>query len=92
MTTTIGRAIDKCLRNFSIDKAVRQWEAVHIWEDVVGPKIASHTKTEKISFGKLFVAVDSPAWRNEISFQKENILKKLNKRLKSVKIKEIVLR
>jgi predicted nucleic acid-binding Zn ribbon protein len=92
MTIPIGKAIDKMLRKIKIETTVRQWEVVSLWGDIVGETIAKHTRAEKISFGKLYVSVDSPAWRNELMFQKKDLLKKVNCCLKRAKIKEIVLR
>jgi len=92
MAIPIGKAIDKMLRKIKIETTVRQWEVVSLWSDIVGETIAKHTRAEKISFGKLYVSVDSSAWRNELMFQKEGLLKKINSRLNRAKIKEIVLR
>ena len=71
---------------------IRQWEAVSQWENIVGETIANHTRAEKVLYGKLFISVDSPTWRNELMFQKNELLGKINSKLKDVKIKEIVLR
>lgn len=75
-----------------ITTPVRQWEAVTLWETVVGETIAKHTRADRIQYGKLYISVDSPAWRNELMFHKQELLEKLNSKLKDVKIKEIVLR
>ncbi|MGC9363004.1 MAG: DUF721 domain-containing protein [Fidelibacterota bacterium] len=92
MAIPIGKAIDKMLAKLQIDKSVRLWQAVSLWEEVVGETIANHTRAEKVQFGKLYVSVDSPTWRNELIFQKKELLDKINSKLQGVKIKEIVLR
>ncbi len=89
---SVGEVIDKLLNIYDIATPVRQHEALFIWEEVVGEVVARHTQPEKISYGKLYIKVDSPSWRNELNFQKKEILQNLNARLKNVKIKEIVLR
>ena len=48
------------------------------WAELVGPEIAAHTRTIKVDEGRLFVAVDEPAWRQELMYQKEAILERLN--------------
>lgn len=92
MAIPISKAIEKMLKKMNIETTVRQWEVVSWWDDIVGETIAKHTRADKISFGKLYVSVDSPVWRNELMFQKNDLLKKVNSRLKRTKIKEIVLR
>ncbi|RKY57089.1 MAG: DUF721 domain-containing protein [Candidatus Neomarinimicrobiota bacterium] len=92
MAKTLGQAIDKMLRKFDIEKPVRQGEALFIWDEVVGKTISNHTTPEKVSFGKLYIKVDSPVWRSELLFRKDEILGKINKNLNNANIKEIVLR
>ncbi len=92
MTTSLQRAITKLLKTYRIEKPVQQHQALFEWNNIVGDEIARHTHPEKISYGKLVVKVDSPAWRNELVFSKGEILSKINKKLKKAKIKEIVLR
>ena len=92
MAVLIGRAVQKLLQKFAIEKPVRQHEVFFQWEEIVGEAIARHTKPEEIKFDKLYIRVDSPVWRNELVFQKGQILDKINQRLKNAQIKEIVLR
>lgn len=92
MTIQIGKAIDKMLEKLNIATPVRQWEAVALWDEIVGDTIAHHTRAEKVQYGKLYVSVDSPTWRNELIFHKSELLEKINSKLRGVKIKEIVLR
>ena len=92
MAKTLGQAIDKMLMKFDIEKPIRQWESLLIWDEVVGKTISNHTTPEKVSYGKLYIKVDSPVWRNELLFRKDEILDKINKKLNKVKIREIILR
>jgi len=92
MAIPISKAIEKMLKKMKIETTVRQWEVVSMWDDIVGETIAKHTRADKISFGKLYVSVDSSVWRNELMFQRNDLLKKVNSRLNKTKIKEIVLR
>ncbi|MFH1214811.1 MAG: DUF721 domain-containing protein [Candidatus Neomarinimicrobiota bacterium] len=89
---SLGSAITKMLKFYKIEKPVRQNEAFFFWQEVVGEVIAKHASPEKISYSKLFIKVDSPVWRNELTFRKDEILKQLNSHLDNAQIKEIVLR
>ncbi len=92
MTVTIGNAVEKLLKKFQIEKPVKQRQALFIWDEIVGEAIARHTQAEDVKYDKLFIKVDSPVWRNELIFRREDILNMINRRLGNVKIKEIVLR
>ena len=92
MSGTINNVFDKMIKKYGLESQVRQHEALFLWEKVVGENIAKHSKTEKISYGKLIVKVDSPVWRNELFFQKAEILNKINSLLNGTNITDIVLR
>jgi len=92
MFTSLGDALQKLFRKYDIDKSIRQNQAMDTWNQVVGRTISIHAVPEKVAFSKLFVRVDSPAWRNELSYRKIEIKKKINKKLHGEIIKEIVLR
>jgi len=92
MSVSIGTALEKMLNRMKISNTVHQWQAVATWETIVGEPIAKHAKATKVAYGKLYVAVDSPAWRNELLFQKQELLDRVNSHLTNSKIKEIILR
>ncbi|MBN2281322.1 MAG: DUF721 domain-containing protein [Candidatus Marinimicrobia bacterium] len=92
MSGPINNIFEKLIKRYGIESEVRQHEALFIWEKVVGESIARHSKAKKISYGKLIVHVDSPVWRNELIFQKSEILNKINHLLKGTNITDIILR
>jgi predicted nucleic acid-binding Zn ribbon protein len=92
MSVSIGTALEKMLKRMKIDNAVHQWRAVTMWSTIVGEPIAKHARAERVAYGKLYIAVDSPAWRNELLFQKKELLDRVNSFLNNSKIKEIILR
>ena len=48
------------------------------WATVVGPQIAAHTAPERITRGVLHLRVDHPIWSHQLSFLKEELIKKSN--------------
>ena len=49
------------------------------WEKIIGKTIASATEPIKIEKKKLYIKCKNSTWRNEINFQKNEIIKKINK-------------
>ena len=92
MAIKLNKAFEKMLKKYAMETPIKQNQAIFLWKDIVGEQIASHTKAEKVSYGKLYISVDSPVWRNELVFQKEEILEKINIKLEKVLIKDIILR
>ena len=60
-----------------------------VWKKVVGEVIAKNTIVHSLENGKVTVQVSSPVWRNELIFQKNDIIQKLNSKLEKNKIKDI---
>jgi len=51
------------------------------WPELVGPDVANQTKPVAIQRGVLKVATSSPAWAQNLIFERQRILEKLNTRL-----------
>ncbi len=82
-------AINNLLKAAGLDAGVAQNKALLVWGDVVGAKVSENTTPEKVEAGTLYIKASNPTWRQELVFKKEDILKKLNKKLGEKTIKEI---
>jgi len=61
------------------------------WLQIVGPKIAKEADILKIERGMLFLRVANPAWRNELFFMRDQIIKLANEYAGRVIVKDIKL-
>ena len=82
-------AINLFLKKNNLETGVNQNNALLIWESVVGDKIGQNTTPDKVEHGVLTVKVKSSTWRQELLFEKHNILTKLNLKLGKKTIREI---
>jgi predicted nucleic acid-binding Zn ribbon protein len=76
--SAIGDLIRGRLATLGIAKQVKEAGVAVTWPELVGPEIAAHTRVIKLDHGKLFVSVDEPAWRHELTYQKQIIREKIN--------------
>ena len=63
-----------------------------VWRKAAGRDAAEHTKPKNLRFGKLSVNVSDSSRLYELTLKKNEIIKRLNKLLKTKKIKEIRFR
>ena len=63
-----------------------------IWINIVGKAIAKNTEIQSFKNGKITVKTSNPIWRNELIFQKEDLLNRLKKEEPKLNIKEIEFR
>ena len=82
-------AISLFLKKNNLETGVNQNNALLIWESVVGDKIGQNTTPDKVEHGVLTVKVKNSTWRQELVFEKQNILTKLNLKLGNKTIREI---
>ncbi|HLD44510.1 MAG TPA: DUF721 domain-containing protein [bacterium] len=59
------------------------------WLKIVGPIISRHSRILYIKDGCLFVSVAHPAWHNELSLMKNQILKQIQEQLPDTKVTSI---
>lgn len=76
--TSLGDALAQLVKDLGFEKKFEEQQVVAQWSNVVGDQIASHTHAVSCEGGKLFVEVDSAAWRQELFYMKTDILKRLN--------------
>jgi hypothetical protein len=62
------------------------------WEASVGPAIARHAQPQALRGKKLTLVVDSPAWMQQLSLLKPELMGKVNKTLGKEAITDITLR
>lgn len=80
------------LSSLGLKKGIERQKAVFIWDRVVGKDIRRHTRARYVRGKKMWVDVDDPIWIQQLSFLKSEIVKKLNKELKSDKICDIIFK
>ena len=85
----IAGALKKLLKKQGMEKEINQQKATDVWGKAVGKKIKEHTEPVDVRFGILTVKTSSPVWRQELQFQKKNIVNSINKKLKKTTIKDI---
>ena len=62
------------------------------WNKIVGKTISKNTEIASINNGKIIIKTTNPIWRNELTFQKEDLLNRLKKEEPDINIKEIEFR
>ncbi len=85
----ISKTIKKLLENSGLEKGVAQYSVIEKWPEIVGKKISENAFPESIDHGVLLLRAKSPAWTQELHFQKKNIINTINKKTKKKIVKDI---
>ena len=81
--------LEKILQETGNQEAVTQGRAITLWPKAAGKEISKVTEATYLKKGVIFVKTENPVWRNELIFQKEEIINKINSLLKKKTIKDI---
>ncbi len=84
--------LGELVQELGIGPTLRAYDAVLLWEDVVGSHIAKVAVAEKISRGILTVRVSNSTWRYELTLRKKELIDKLNAALNEEIVKDIRFR
>ena len=60
-----------------------------LWKTIAGKTISKNTEVMGTKKGKIIIKTSNPIWRNELTFQKEDLLNRLKKEKPELNIKEI---
>lgn len=88
----IGGPLQELLTKLHLVKPMVGWQAVSLWPDVVGERVAERSKAVAFRDGILIVDVASPSWMTELSYLKRRIVKDLNRQIGENVVQDIQLR
>ncbi len=89
---SLGEVIRELLSSYNLEGKLMQAKVIEAWPEVTGPMITKHTRDLYIKGRTLFVHLDSPALKTELSYSKSQIIEGLNKAAGGVVIKDIGFR
>ena len=88
---SLGDAIQQFLKKSRLKGSVQALQIQDVWEDIMGKTIARYTDSIKIYGDKLYVTTSVAPLKQELLFQKEKIIERVNQALGEKVIKEVVV-
>lgn len=82
----IGNIIDA----FGINDKLNEIKIIEVWKECVGESISRFAVPIGIKNHKLMVNVENSVWRFELNNHKEDIIKKINIHLQTIKNKKLI--
>ena len=75
----IQKVLESALKQYGIGDDIARYQFVLHWKDIVGEEIAKRSTPDSLRSKTLVVRVKDSAWAQELSFQKDVILKRLQR-------------
>ncbi len=85
-------AIQAFLKKSKLKNGIQAVQIEEIWEQLMGKTIAKYTDSIKIIGNTLFITSAVAPLKNELMYQKEQIIQRVNEALQEKVIKEVVIK
>ena len=88
---SLGEAMNKFIRGSRLKGDIQALRINDLWEKIMGKTIAKYTDSIKIYGDKLYISTKVAPLKQELQFQKENIILRVNEALKENVIREVII-
>jgi hypothetical protein len=88
---SIGEAIKEFLKKSRLKTGIQALQIEEIWEKMMGKTIAKYTDKIQIVNHTLFIRTNVGPLKQELTYQKEKIIERVNEALGEKLIKEVVI-
>ena len=85
----VSGALSRMFGRLGLERGLLGWRAVSEWPDLVGPRVARHTRAIAFRDGLLQVEVEGSAWMHELGFLKRELVRTINQHLGSECVKDV---
>ena len=85
-------ALKQFLNQSKLKGDVQAMQIEEIWEKLMGKTISKYTQSIKIIHHTLFITTTVAPLKQELLYQKENIIKRVNEALGESVVKEVVIK
>ena len=89
---SIGAVIKQLLKNQKLEGRLQELDVLNYCEEVLGKNLMKYISDLSFRKGTLIIKVKSAVVRNELSYQKSEIIKKINEQVDNEILKEIILK
>ncbi len=89
---SMGEAMKKFLEKSRLKNGIRAAQIDEIWEKVMGKTIAKYTDRIEIVQQTLFIHTTIAPLKQEIQFQKKQIIQRINDEFQETIVKDVVVR
>ena len=90
-STEIKDLVNLFLKQNKLEKGLLNIEMKKVWFELMNNGVANYTDDISLKNKTLYIKLNSPALREELSYGKEKLVKLINERFKKTIVQKIVL-
>ena len=89
---SLSQALQQFLKQSRLKGNIQALQIEEVWEELMGKTIARYTDSIQIVNQTLFISTSVAPLKNELLFQKEKIIQRVNEALGEKVIRDVVIR
>jgi predicted nucleic acid-binding Zn ribbon protein len=89
---SMQKAMKEFLEKSRLKGPIQSMQISEVWEEVMGKTVAKYTEKIELVQGTLFITTSVAPLKQELSFQKAKIAKRVNEQMGDYVIREVVIR
>jgi hypothetical protein len=89
---SLQEAIQQFLQKSRLKSGIQAIRIEEVWEELMGKTIAKYTEKIQIINGTLFITTSVAPLKNELLYQKQQIIERVNEAMGEFTIKEVVIK
>lgn len=90
-TISLGEALGDLIREYRLEKGLKETAVLNIWEKIAGKVITARTKRTYLREGVLHIWLTSSVVRNELMMLRDALKSQINSRAGEEVVREIIL-
>ncbi len=87
----IGAALKNLINKSNLKNGIRSVQIEEVWQQIMGSTISKYTDSVQIINGTLFINTSVGPLKNELMYQKEKIMERVNEALGEKVITNVVI-
>lgn len=76
----LSSVLNQYLDDHNLNQKIDQYRIFKEWPSIVGERISTYAIPEKVYGKTLYIKVENPSWKTELSFMRNDLLKKINQK------------
>lgn len=89
---SIGEALKEFLKKSRLKTGIQALQIEELWEQIMGKTVAKYTDKIQIINHTLFITTSVAPLKNELLYQKDIIIRRVNEKLGERAVKEVVIK
>jgi predicted nucleic acid-binding Zn ribbon protein len=87
--TSLRQVLESVLKERKLTSDIDAYKVFPIWDEIAGATMAGHCRPSRLRDDVLYIEVDDPVWLSQLRYMKQDILQKIDTRIKPGVFKDL---